>query len=106
MSHRELDSARTELLRPRGGPAVEVDAGLRTAPDLDFLPGEMDAGAERLANRLLRREAPRVVLRGIAPRVAVLALGGGEAPLGEGAAVPLERAPDAVDLDQVDAHTE
>src|SRR6266540_4714931 len=104
MCHRELDSTRADLLRPRGRPAGEMNAGLRAAADLDLLPGEVDARPQGLPHRLLRRESPRVVLRRVRLRVAVGALCLGEAALGKRAPVPRERAPDAVDLDQVDAH--
>jgi hypothetical protein len=80
-----------------------VHAGLRAAADLDLLPREVDAGAERLSDRLLRREATRVVLRRVRLRVAVRPLGLGEAALLEAFAVAVERAADALDLDQVDA---
>src|SRR5438477_421070 len=57
MRHRELDRARVHLLRPRGGATGEVDARLRPSADLDLLPREVDAAAERLADRLLAGEA-------------------------------------------------
>src|SRR5438876_918228 len=100
MRHRELDRARVHLLRPRGGATGEVDARLRPSADLDLLPREVDAAAERFADRLLAGESSRVVLRGIRLPVAVFALGRGEAALAE--AGPLERAPYTLDLDQVD----
>src|SRR4029079_11226150 len=58
--------------------------------------------AERLADRLLAREPRRVVLRRIRLRVAVRALGVGEAALAE-TRVALEGTRDPRDLDQVDA---
>src|SRR5205814_1045679 len=77
-------------------------ARLRAAGDLDLAPGEADAGAERLADRLLAGEARRVMLRGVRLRVAVGALGLGEAALAE-ARVSLERPRDPRDLDQIDS---
>ena len=63
MRHREIDRARLHLLGPRRRPAREADARLRPAGDLDLLPREADAAAERLADRLLAGEPPRVALR-------------------------------------------
>src|SRR6266508_2653226 len=102
MRHRKLDPRRPDLLRPHGGPARQMHARLRTPADLDLLPGEMDTGAERLADRLLAREAPGVVLGGVRLRVAVPDLLGREAALAK-ARMPDERPGDALDLDQVDA---
>src|SRR4029450_290409 len=67
-------------------------------------PGEgaSDAESERLADRLLAGESSCVVLRRIRPRVAVGALGLGEAPLTKGR-IALEGAPNARDFDQIDA---
>ena len=95
--------AGADALGERGRPAAQVDARLRAAADLDLAPGEVDAGAERLADRLLGGEPAGVVLGGVRLRVAVGPLGGGEAALAEAVAVALERAADALDLDQVDA---
>ncbi len=106
MRHRELDPSRTDPGGPGSGPAAQVHTGLRPAPDLDLLPREVHAGAERLPDRLLRGEPAGVVLRRVGLRVAVGALGLGEAALLEVVAVPLECAADAVDLDQVDADSE
>src|SRR5262249_9780718 len=78
-------------------------AGLRPAADLDLAPGEVDSLPDRLPDRLLRREAPGVVLRRVRLRVAVRALRLGEAALAEPVPVALERTPDARDLDEVDA---
>src|SRR5579872_273174 len=103
MRHRELDPSGADALRPARGAAAQVHAGLGPAADLDLLPGEMHARAERFADRLLGGEAPRVVLRRVRLRVAVDALRLGEAALLEPVAVPLERTPDPRDLDQVDA---
>src|SRR5215210_3863066 len=103
MTHGQLDSTRADLLRPRSRAPGEVNAGFRTSTDLDLLPGEVDARPQRLPHRLLGREPPSVVLRGVRLRIAVRALRCGEAALGERAPVPAECAPDAVDLDQVDA---
>src|SRR5262245_4303402 len=101
MGHREVDRPRLDLLRPRGSAAGEPDARLRSPGDLDLLPREADATAERLADRLLAGEPRGVALRRVRPRVAVLPFRQGEAALAE--ARPLECAPDPVDLDQVEA---
>src|SRR5207253_2573096 len=69
---------------------------------LDLAPREVDADPERLADRLLPGEAGGVVLRRVRPRLAVLALRLREAARPE-ARVALERPPDALDLDQIDA---
>src|SRR4051794_38971331 len=103
MRHRQLDPARVDTLRPREGLSAQVHAGLRATANLDLLPGEVHARAERLAYGLLRREAARVVLRRVRLRVAVRALRLREAALPKAVAVTRERTPDAVDLDQVDA---
>jgi hypothetical protein len=103
MGHRELDPSRSDALRPRRGSTAQVHARLRPAADLDLLPGEVDTRSEGFSDRLLRREPSRVVLRWIRLRVAVRALGLGEAALLEILAVPLERTTDALDLDQVDS---
>src|SRR5689334_6259240 len=104
MGHRELDLPRANPLGPRLRLAAQRHARLRPARDLDLAPGEADARAERLADRLLAGEARSVVLRRVRLRVAVGALGLGEAALAE-AGVALQRAADARDLDQVDAHS-
>src|SRR6266511_1226499 len=93
MRHREVDRARPHLLRP----------GLRPPRDLDLAPCETDAAAERLADRLLGREARRVVLRRVPAAFAVRAFGLREAARRE-VRVALERAPDALDLDQIYAN--
>jgi hypothetical protein len=103
MRDRELDLPRILRQRPLERPAAEHDAGPTGAEDLDLAPGEGDAGAKRLADRLLRGEAPGVVLGGPRGRVAVGALGLGEAACGEAPAVTLEGRRDPVDLDQVDS---
>ena len=100
--HRQLDPARADPLRRRRRPPRQPHARLRPPGDLDLLPREVDADADRLADRLLAGEPRRVVLRRVRLRVAVRALGLGEAALAE-ARVPLERPPDPLDLDQVDA---
>src|SRR5690242_15372442 len=79
-----------------------MDARLRAPADLDLLPGEVDAGAERLADRLLRGEPARVVLRRVGLAVAVGLLGGREAAVAEAVAVALERPAHTRDLDQVE----
>src|SRR5690349_12749772 len=105
MRHRQLDPPRPDALCPGRRAAREVDAGLRAPPDLDLLPGEVDAGAERLPDSLLRGEPAGVVLRRVRLGVAVGALRLGEAACLEVLAVPRQRAPDPLDLDQVDADT-
>src|SRR4029079_18289501 len=89
-------------LRHGGDPSREPDGRLRPSHDLDLLPGEgaRDAEPERLPHRLLAREAARVALGRVRSRVAVRLLGGREAAVAE-ARVPVERAADAGDLDQV-----
>src|SRR3954451_68165 len=103
MRHRKLDSTRADVLRPRGRAAAQVHGRLRPPADLDLLPGEVDAGAERLPDRLLGREPPRIVLRRVRLAVAVRALQPRKAALRQACPVRLERAPDPLDLDQVDA---
>ena len=84
-------SRRSRAARPRGlRPAREPDARLRPPDDLDLLPREADADAERLADRLLAGEAAGVALGRIRARVAVGLLRLGEAALAE-ARVALER---------------
>src|SRR5262249_303614 len=90
-----------DLLGERGRPARQPDPRLRPTDDLDLLPREADAAAERLADCLLAGEARGVALSGMRTRVAVRALGVGEAALAK--PVPCERAADALDLDDVDA---
>src|SRR5690349_15807928 len=104
MRHRELDPAGADLLRPRRRATAQVDARLGPPAHLDLLPGEVDARAERLADRLLGGEAPGVMLRRIRLRVAVGDLARREAAVLETVTVPREREADPFDLDQVDAH--
>src|SRR5205814_3223436 len=99
--HRELDRTCVDLLRPRRRATGEMNAGLGAAADLDLLPREVDAAAERLPDRLLAGETAGIVLRRIRLRVAVGAFGLGEAALAEPG--PLECAPYTLDLDQVDS---
>src|SRR5690349_19383669 len=103
MRHRELDLPRADPLRPRGSAAAQVHARLRPSAHLDLLPREVDAGAERLPDRLFRCEAAGVVLRRVRLRIAVRALGVRKAALLERVAMPLERTADPLDLDQVDS---
>src|SRR6185437_10102028 len=103
MRHRKLDSPRADALRPGRGPALEKHTRLRTTPDLDLLPGEVDARTERLPDRLLCGEPAGVMLRRVRLRVAVLALGVGEAARLEVVSVARQSAPDPFDLDQIDA---
>jgi hypothetical protein len=105
MRHREVDAACLHSLGPLGDTTGEPNRGLRPAGDLDIPPGEQ-AGypePERFSDRLLPGEAGGVVLRRILPGVAVRLLLRSETAVAE-PAVPLERGPDAADLDHVDAH--
>src|SRR5262249_39430604 len=70
--------------------------------DLDVLPGEgaRNPDSKRLPDRFLAREAARVGLGRVGARVAVRALGRREAALAE-AWIPLERATNSSDFDQV-----
>src|SRR5687767_11442988 len=103
MGHRELDSPGPHLLGEACRAPAQLHARFWPADDLDLLPGEVHAAAERLPDRLLRGEAARVVLRRVRLRVAVRLLRSGEAALAKAVAVAIERPPDTVDLDQVDA---
>src|SRR6188472_3616599 len=60
--HREIDRARAGACRPRQDATGQPNRRLRAAGDLDVPPGERarDADSERLADRLLAGEAPRV----------------------------------------------
>src|SRR5206468_3740732 len=71
---------------------------------LDLLPRERasDSETERFADGLLACESPRVALRRIRPRFAIRLLGFREAAVAE-ARIPLERAANACDLDQIRA---
>src|SRR5581483_1136870 len=100
--HRELDPPGSEPLGDARRPPRQPHARLRTAHDLDLAPGEVDADAERLPDRLLAGETGCVVLRRVGSGVAVGALGLREAAVAE-AGMAVERAPDPLDLDQVDA---
>src|SRR5438105_2340303 len=82
-------------------PEQRVDDDVGLAELADLLPGEVDPRAERLADRLLRGEAARVVLRRVRLAVAVGLLRGREAAVAEAVAVPLERPAHTRDLDQV-----
>src|ERR1044072_8302736 len=103
--HREVEPFCPDLGRPLLHAARQPYGRLRAPGDLDIAPGERarDPEADRLADRLLAGEAGGVVLRGVRPGVAVSALRLGEAALPE-RRVPLERAADPLDLDQVDPH--
>ena len=99
--HREVGDRQAALLGERERAARERDRRLRAPDDLDLAPREVDAAAERLADRLLAREAaPRSSAR-VRLDVAVGALGLGVDALAEARA--LERPRDALDLDQVHA---
>src|SRR5260370_4990235 len=89
-------------VRARRETAREAHGWLGPGDDLDLLPGG-GAGhteAERLAHRLLAREAAGVALGRVRPRLAVRLLGRGEAAVAK-PGVAVERAPDAPDLDEV-----
>src|SRR2546422_10786833 len=102
MRHREVDAADTRAFRGGRQPTGELHRRLGPADDLDLVPreGSRDAEAECLADGLLAGEAPRVALGGIGARLAVRLLGRREAPVSE-PGIPVERAPDARDLDQI-----
>ena len=61
--HREVDRARADALGERRRPPRQPHARLRSADDLDLLPRESHAAAERLPDRLLAGEPSRVALR-------------------------------------------
>src|SRR4051794_5850651 len=104
MRHREVDGADAVVLRPGRDPAGEVHRRLRSAYDLDVLPGERarDAEAECLADGFLARDPARIALGRVRTRLAVRLLGLREAPVAE-AGVTLERTADARDLDEIGA---
>src|SRR5687768_15979168 len=102
MRHGQVDRARANALGPGARSTRQLHARLGPADDLDLLPGEAHADAERLAHRLLAREPAGVALRRIRPRVAVRPLGLGEAALPE-AGIAVERTLHPVDLDHVEA---
>src|SRR5262245_47268490 len=104
MRHREVDLCRADSLGPGLQLPGQANRRLGTAVDLDVLPGEgaRDAEPERLPDRLLAREARRVVLGRVRPRIAVDAFGVGEAPFPE-ARIAFERVANSLDLDQVEA---
>src|SRR4051794_30561103 len=104
MCHREVDPAGAARLRPLRDASAQRHGRLRPAGDLDVPPCKSagDAEAERLTDGFLARKPARVALRGVRARLAVGLLGRREAAVAE-PRVALERAPDAVDLDQVDA---
>src|SRR4051812_26640561 len=104
MSQREIDGPGAYSLGPLGHSSGEPHVRLGPAGDLDVLPSEGagDSKAEGLADRFLAREASRVVLRRIGPRLAVVALGLGEAALAKGC-VAAQGDGDALDLDHVEA---
>src|SRR5215217_5350997 len=104
MRHREVDPAGLDPRRPGGDATGQPHGRLRAPGDLDVLPreGARDAEAERLPDRLLAGKAPGVALGRVLARVAVVLLDLREAAILE-ALVAVERAADALDLDQVDA---
>src|SRR5262249_35780975 len=77
----------------------------RQPVDMDVGPGHAPSppGSQCLHDRLLRREPAREELhsQGAVARLGLLALR--EEALGEAVAVPVERRPDAVDFDEIDA---
>src|SRR5262249_58481476 len=101
MGHADVDPSGAETLGRERRPARELHAGLRTAGDLDLLPGEVDAGPERLSDRFLRREPAGVVLRRVRLPVAVRLLCGGEAAIAGARPVALERPAGPPDLGPV-----
>ena len=102
--HRQLDLAHAQPLGALAQSPGQPHRRLGPAGDLDLPPGEVDGDseAECLADRLLAREPGRIMLGRVRPRVAVRALGIGEAARAE-PGVARERPPHALDLDQVDA---
>src|SRR5258708_38248812 len=102
--HRQVDLSGADALRSIRDAAREVAARLRTADDLDVLPGERarDAEAERLADGLLAGEPSGVALRRVGAGLAVRLLVRGEATVAE-VRVALERTADARELDQIGA---
>src|ERR671910_2061215 len=102
MRHREVDVAGSDTFGVGRGSSREAHAWLRAPDDLDLLPREPHAAAERLADRFLAGKTAGVALRRPGARVAVLALGVGEAALSEARA--FERPLDALDLDDVDSN--
>src|SRR6266542_4083767 len=104
MRHREVDRTRTGAFGPDGDPPAQPHGRLGTSDDLDVEPGEgaCHAEAQRLPHGLLARESTGVRLGRVPPRLAVDALGLGEAALAE-ARIALERSADPVDLVQIDA---
>src|SRR5688572_1009252 len=103
MRHREVDRACANFLRPGLGPPRQPDSRLRATHDLDLAPREADTAAERLADGLFPGKAGGIVLCRVSAAVAVLALRLRETAFGE-PRIAIERAADALDLDQVDAH--
>src|SRR3954462_7302985 len=88
---------------PGGPPPVEAHGGLagRQPFDLDIPPADPpDAEPEDLGDRLLGGPAAGERL---GPRADVALLGGGQHASREPLAEPLDRRPDPVDLDDVDA---
>ena len=89
----------------RGRLVVQRDLGLtaRQPDDLDVAQRELpEPDAHRLHHRFLGREARREARHRLPVAERVLALGVAEEPLGD-ARPPLEREPEPVALDQVDA---
>src|SRR5579864_9735151 len=75
----------------------------REPPHLDVGQGDPPgpSGPQGLHDRLLGGEQPREELDPEWPRARLSLLALGKEPFGEPVAVPLERGPDAVDLDEV-----
>ena len=71
VGQRDVDLAHADPLGEPRGAARQRHARLRRPDDLDVLPGEPDAAAERLADRLLAAEPGRIALGRVAPRLAV-----------------------------------
>jgi hypothetical protein len=102
--HRQVDRSGPDLVRPARDTAAEGDGGLWATRNLDIAPGKRtrDTESQRLPHGFLAGEAACVALRRIRPPVAVRLFRRREAALAE-TGIPLERAADALDLDQVDA---
>src|SRR3954451_23736792 len=83
VGQRDIDLPHADPLGIARCATGERHARLGRADDLDVLPREPDAAAERLAHCLLAAETRRVALRRIAPGLAVVLLGLGEAAVPE-----------------------
>src|SRR3954447_6348191 len=67
VGHGKVDISRAEAFGQLGHLAGQGHAGLRPARDFDVAPHELDAASDRLADRLLAREAGGEVLGRVRP---------------------------------------